>query len=735
MVRAALVLLTLTACGPDGSDGSRDPRVLQLEVGPGFATVSTVFEAKATGYDPLGGVVVVDLVWEVDGKVVQRGGTTLEAPFRKGSTVQVVGVPSVDDREGEPFRSAPIVVQNSAPDITGVFIDPPVARAWLTDLVCGAFDEPFDADGDAISWTFLWTVDGVPVTEGLGSTHHVGDTVPAAMLRDGQVWRCRAELTDGEDVVAPTLATRTVQLGVAPLRGVPAAGGSFTCVIDAEDHARCWGEDGNARLSTAPSSETFAYVYAGNQVACGLRPTDLGLTCWGDERTGLLSPPSGPWLDVALGSDVACGIRGDGTLTCWGEVGDPRMASPPGTYRDVAIGDVTACAINSSGRPVCWGDTSRLAAGPPEDTLFAQVAVGWDHVCGITTQAKLACWGGNTQGQSRPPEGRYLAVAAGPYETCALDDDGDIVCFGESDLRAEVEGTSLSMSFGQHVCARTQAGSIACLNTVDELGRLGAYGQDVPPVDPWISLSVGDGVTCGLTTSERASCFGPYGAIGMPTERLDLVAAGSDAACGVAASDGRALCWGLVAGTGLDEIPDVPLVDLAVGAGLACGLDAAGQPHCWGDNANPPPAGPFQSIHVADIVACGHRLDDTITCWNANGPRVWAPTGAFTSMDLDGLHGCGLRPDRSVSCWGSGTLPPDDPGPFVDVAVATSNACGIDRSGAATCWGRMYMGSLEPPPVRDFVAIEGGSDLQCGRDASGGVWCWGLTGRRPVDLP
>jgi hypothetical protein len=64
-------------------------------------------------------------------------------------------------------------------------------------LTCTIDEESTDADGDSISYTFDWDVDGDEFTD-TDSTTYDGDTVPGDSLSDGGLWTCEVTPNDGE---------------------------------------------------------------------------------------------------------------------------------------------------------------------------------------------------------------------------------------------------------------------------------------------------------------------------------------------------------------------------------------------------------------------------------------------------------------------------------------------------------------------------------------------------------
>jgi hypothetical protein len=102
-----------------------------------------------------------------------------------------------------------------------------------------------------------------------------------------------------------------VDLAVGPEEG---------CVLDDAGALACWNAWG---LAQAASEGTFARVLVGFRQYCDLRP-DGRASCWGfgsDELdfVHLDGEYPGPFVDLAMGNDYACGVLADGGgIKCWG---------------------------------------------------------------------------------------------------------------------------------------------------------------------------------------------------------------------------------------------------------------------------------------------------------------------------------------------------------------------------------------------------------------------------------
>lgn len=189
-------------------------------------------------------------------------------------------------------------------------------------------------------------------------------------------------------------------------------------------------------------------------------------------------------------------------------------------------------------------------------------------------------------------------------------------------------------------------------------------------------------------------------------------------------------CWGDgAAGGKFDEAYKA----FAMDRGLACGVTAGGEPHCWSWYGYPDPVdvGPllpaglgFDGVAVNGGSACWTR-DEVVSecpvsvCDNATDPADTACVDQPAHGDLDFFVGgvlsyCGLDTGGLLTCWG---FPPalalHRPGPYVRLDLAQS-ACAIDAEGTAWCstWGNesSAQGDVTGFPG-DFVAVGAGRRL------------------------
>ena len=83
---------------------------------------------------------------------------------------------------------------------------------------------------------------------------------------------------------------------------------------------------------------------------------------------------------------------------------------------------------------------------------------------------------------------------------------------------------------------------------------------------------------------------------------------------------------------------------------------------------------------------------------------------------------------------------------LVRISAGAAHTCGVDRQGAAWCWGEGSSGQLgdgmltsQPSPVAvsmpagvTFTEISAGDDHTCALSSSGSIYCWGLAGQGQV---
>ena len=187
------MLLLLACSGPPADtggtpnpDGTNTAPTAEVLLAPDVLTAATDIVAAASATDPDGDPLVWDFVWTVNGQVVQEGlqnwlpaGTAV-----RGDTVNVEAI-AWDGIDVSDPASAEGTVSNAPPVIIGVRIDPEQPLAGDT-LRCEADGE--DADGDPLTWTTVFRVDG---------QNYPDAPVPEDVTQSGETWFCQAIANDG----------------------------------------------------------------------------------------------------------------------------------------------------------------------------------------------------------------------------------------------------------------------------------------------------------------------------------------------------------------------------------------------------------------------------------------------------------------------------------------------------------------------------------------------------------
>ena len=151
-------------------------------------TCSIVTEAT----DPNGDTVTYRYAWMVNGGDAGVSGQTVSAAQTSGGESWTCTVTPNDGVLDGTAASASVTIAqgNRAPSAPTVSINP----AEPTDddvLTCVIDTESVDPDGDAVTYTYAWSVDGA-------DTGRTGETLGSDITEVGQQWTCTAIASDGD---------------------------------------------------------------------------------------------------------------------------------------------------------------------------------------------------------------------------------------------------------------------------------------------------------------------------------------------------------------------------------------------------------------------------------------------------------------------------------------------------------------------------------------------------------
>lgn len=184
------------ADGPAGTDsatiGNGLPTLTSVTITPATAYTDDTLTANPSGWsDPDGDAEGYEYQWSVNGTPISGAidSTLAGTWFVKGDSVTVDVTPYDGRDHGVAVTSGTRVIQNSGPSTPGVDLTPNYPEDD-DELVCTVSSASTDADGDSISYTYAWTVNGV-------ASAITTSTVASSYTSDGETWVCSVTASDG----------------------------------------------------------------------------------------------------------------------------------------------------------------------------------------------------------------------------------------------------------------------------------------------------------------------------------------------------------------------------------------------------------------------------------------------------------------------------------------------------------------------------------------------------------
>lgn len=457
-----------------------------------------------------------------------------------------------------------------------------------------------------------------------------------------------------------TTPTLTTSLGAGRIAVALASGEEHSCALLRNASVKCWGKGSFGRMGSGGTTDQPTPTLTsslGNGRTVGLSERDLdsdGILNIFDAVPYTSSATSSPVWNVpgfqegsifsnttlSSGGLHSCAILDNGSVKCWGRGNRGQMGNNLSTENNptpiltnnlgagrtavsISSGGEHTCAILDNGSVICWGNgaTNQMGTGeggmtkyPPTLTsslgdgrTAVALSAGRDHTCAILDNGSIVCWGADGDGQlgdgirtnlGTPTQttglgaGRTaIAISAGEGHTCAILDNGSVLCWGrngEGQLgngAATVDQVSpiLTSSLGpgrtavalglgkEHTCALLDNGHVSCWGQ-------GRNGQ------------IGDGTTTTTYTPKTISNFGS----GNPALAV-AISSGDEHTC-VILETGSVSCWGWnshgqAGGSGsspglINFSGGRKAIGLSLGKVNSCFVLDDGTIPCWGTNSH-----------------------------------------------------------------------------------------------------------------------------------------------------
>jgi MYXO-CTERM domain-containing protein len=277
----------------------------------------------------------------------------------------------------------------------------------------------------------------------------------------------------------------------------------------------------------------------------------------------------------------------------------------------------------------------------------------------------------------------WQAVSTGNANSCAIDTEGALACWGAGAATATLPTATLSRvsvdtNYACGIVAATGQATCWRFNSSFDLGQTNA------PAGTFRELAAGSTHTCAIRTDGTLACWGGW-------------ASQPDA--------GR-------------RIPGGVWERIESGYNRSCAINSSREMLCFGEGVVPEQvlgSAPVVDVSMSNFTGvCALRTTGAIECTNMNTTgfagsecttALWGtiPTGPFTQI-TDGVNcgGCALRADGTTACWGgaAATTPLG-----ISAVLIEGNShngpvlCGIDAEGTLACSGRAATGMPADGPT------------------------------------
>jgi alpha-tubulin suppressor-like RCC1 family protein len=462
----AVALLTLWACGDDGSNVSPESPVATVSVTPSTSTLAPgeTVQLEAVTQDAAGTVLTDrEIAWS----------SSAEAVATVSETGLVTGVSegSATIRATSEGKTGSAAITVTMPPLTFASISAGFVHTCALTGAGAAYCWGHNFYGQlgnstttdpAVPTSIPTAVSGDLSFSALATSQ--GDSHTCALTGSGMAY-----CWGGNELGQLGTGSRTNSSTPLPVSGgltftAIAGGGAHTCGLTGSGAAYCWGLDifGQLGLGTTPAGSCD--FVDGPSEPCSTSPVTV---------SGSLS-----FIQLAAGDFHSCGLSSSGAAYCWGfndsgQLGDgstttsstPVAVSGGHSFTALVAGNAHTCGVITSGAAYCWGngDNNQIGNGsfttPINPTpvavsggqSFTVLSAGTVHTCGLSSSRAAFCWGGGPAlGTSTPGSPisavagglSFSSIAAGDVHSCGVAISGVAYCWGENYIGQLGNGTT-----------------------------------------------------------------------------------------------------------------------------------------------------------------------------------------------------------------------------------------------------------------------------------------------------
>jgi len=140
-----------------GEGTNTAPFIKSAEIVPAVPVLGSRITLRVEAGDKEGDKIDYEVKWFLNGKEIGKGFEFYLEEAKRNDEIFAEITPSDGKSTGETVKTAPVVIGNTPPKITGARISPDTILTSTSDLT--VIGEGFDPDGDSLKWLCYWTLD------------------------------------------------------------------------------------------------------------------------------------------------------------------------------------------------------------------------------------------------------------------------------------------------------------------------------------------------------------------------------------------------------------------------------------------------------------------------------------------------------------------------------------------------------------------------------------------------